>query len=139
MFTKKTEKVQEQRANNVSLVANGTEITGDIQSSVDLRIDGRVNGAVHCTAKLAVGESGHIKGNITCDSAEISGTVRGQIFAKDILQLNGSASIQGDMEAARFVVADGASIRGKCTTSNSLDLPTLPEVKLIAYEKPQPL
>ena len=136
--SKKTEKLQEQRGGSFNLVANGTAITGDIATSGDLRIDGQITGNVSCTAKLVIGEGGDITGNVNCFSGEISGTVRGQIIAKEVLQLNQSASIHGDIEATRFIVEDGASINGRCMTSKSLNLPEhLPEVKLISYENPQ--
>ncbi|SEK18245.1 bactofilin family protein [Parapedobacter koreensis] len=135
---KKNEKLQEQRGSSFNLIANGTEITGDINTSGDLRIDGQIIGDITCTAKLIIGENGEVNGNINCHSGEISGTVQGQIVAKEILQLNQSATIQGDIKAMRFVVEDGASINGRCTTSKSLSLPDhLPEVKLIGYEKKQ--
>jgi len=138
--SKKNERPQEQRGSSFNLIANGTEITGDINTSGDLRIDGHITGNITCTAKLVIGAEGDIKGNINCLSGEISGTVRGQISAKEVLQLNHSASIQGDIEAMRFIVEDGASINGRCTTSKNLNLPGhLPEVKLITYEKPQAL
>ncbi|SFB81540.1 Polymer-forming protein [Parapedobacter composti] len=135
---KKNERLQEQRGSSFNLIANGTEITGDIRTTGDLRIDGQIIGNVTCTAKLVIGESGEIKGNIHCQSGEISGSVQGQIITKEVLQLNHSASIQGDIEAMRFIVEDGASINGRCTTSKSLP-GQLPEVKLITYEKPQAL
>jgi|SRR5690606_5940093 len=136
MFTtKKNEKPQEQRGSSFNLIAQGTEITGDINTTGDLRIDGQIHGNVTCTAKLVIGEEGKILGNISCHSGEISGAVKGQIVAKEILQLNQTATIHGDIEAMRFIVEDGASIKGKCTTSKNLNLSgQLPEVKLIAYE-----
>lgn len=139
MFTnKKTEKLPETRSSSFNLIADGTEITGDISTTGDLRIDGRIRGNVSCTAKLVVGDGGDITGNISCCSGEISGTVQGQVVAKEVLQLNQSAMIQGDIEAMRFIVEDGASINGRCTTSRSLALPQhQPEVKLIAYENPE--
>ena len=134
---KKTEKLPETRTGSFNLIAGGTEINGDIATTGDLRIDGRVTGNVSCTAKLVIGDDGDITGNINCYSGEISGTVRGQIIAKEFLQLNQSALIQGDIEAIRFIVEDGASINGKCTTNKNLELPAHQrEVKLISYEKP---
>jgi len=136
--SKKNEKAQDQRGNSFNLIAQGTEITGDISTTGDLRIDGQIQGNVSCTAKLVIGEEGKILGNIDCYSGEISGAVRGQIVAKEVLQLNRSSSIQGDIEAMRFIVEDGASIKGRCTTSKSLELPGhLPDVKLISYEEPK--
>lgn len=138
MFTnKKAEKLPETRSSSFNLIAAGTEISGDITTTGDLRIDGRITGNVSCTAKLVIGDAGDITGNINCCSGEISGTVQGQVIAKEMLQLNQSALIKGDIEATRFVVEDGASINGRCTTSRSLALPEhQAEVKLISYEKP---
>lgn len=139
MFTnKKAEKLPETRSSSFNLIAAGTEVSGDITTAGDLRIDGRIMGNVSCTAKLVIGDGGDITGNINCCSGEISGTVQGQIIAKEFLQLNQSALIKGDIEAMRFIVEDGASINGRCTTSRSLALPEhLPDVKLISYEKSQ--
>ena len=137
-ISKKNEKLQEQRGSNFNLIAQGTEITGDVSTAGDLRIDGQVQGNISCTAKLVIGEEGKILGNVDCHSGEISGAVIGQIIAKEVLQLNQSSSIEGDIEATRFIVEDGASIKGRCTTSKSLELPGhLPDVKLISYEKPK--
>lgn len=137
---RRNEKSQESRSSGFNLIAQGTVINGDVNTSGDLRIDGQIVGNVTCTAKLVIGEEGNVHGNIACHSGEISGTVHGQITAQELLQLNQSASIQGDIEAMRFVVEDGASIDGRCTTSKNLSLPGhVPEVKLIAYENPQAL
>lgn len=136
--SRKTEKLVEQRGGSINLIAQGTEINGDISTPGDLRIDGKITGNVTCTAKLVIGELGDIQGNINCQSGEISGAVHGQIVANDVLQLNHSASIHGDIEAIRLIVEDGASINGRCTTSRNLALPNhTPEVKLIAYETSQ--
>ncbi len=135
---RKTEKALEQRGGSINLIAQGTAINGDIDTAGDLRIDGQIMGNIACTAKLVIGEQGDIQGNINCHSAEIAGTVRGQIVANEVLQLNRSASILGDIEATRLIVEDGASINGRCATSRNLALPgPSPEVKLIAYETPQ--
>ncbi|WP_262249130.1 bactofilin family protein [Parapedobacter soli] len=135
-ISKKTEKPVQTRSSSFNLIANGTEIAGDVTTTGDLRIDGRITGNVSCTAKLVVGDSGDITGNIHCCSGEISGTVQGQITAKEVLQLNQSALIQGDIEAMRFIVEDGASINGRCTTSRSLALPEhAADIKLISYGK----
>ncbi len=137
---KKNERTPDQRGNNFNLIAAGTEINGDINTTGDLRVDGQISGNVSCTAKLVIGEGGTVEGNIECQSGEISGTVQGQIVAYEVLQLNHSASIKGDIEAKRFIVEDGASINGQCTTSKSLgSANNLPEVKLINYESSQAL
>ncbi len=141
---KKNERPQEQRGNkeqrgsSFNLIASGTEVTGDVETSGDLRIDGEIVGDITCTAKLVIGESGIVRGNIDCQSGEISGTIQGQIVAKDVLQLNQSAFINGDIEAVRFIVEEGASIKGSCTTNKALESTGhAREVKLMEYGKSQ--
>ncbi len=132
---KKNEKNQDQQR-SFNLIATGTDINGNIMTSGDLRIDGRIAGDVSCTAKLIIGENGIVVGNIHCKSGEVSGTVEGRIIAVENLQLNQTATVKGDIESVHFIVESGATITGHCTTNKSLE-PTnrLPEVKLIDYEK----
>lgn len=129
---------QDQRAFN--LIAAGTDIDGNIVTTGDLRIDGRIAGDVSCTAKLIIGENGMVIGNIHCKSGEVSGAVEGRIIAVENLQLNPTASVKGDIESVHFIVERGAAITGHCTTSGNVgETDRLPRVKLIEYEEIQAL
>lgn len=133
---KKNEKNQDQQPRTFNLIAAGTDINGNIVTSGDLRIDGRIAGDVSCTAKLIIGEIGVVIGNIHCKSGEVSGAVEGRIVAIDNLQLNQTAIVKGDIESVHFTVESGATITGHCTTNKSLEPANrLQEVKLIDYEK----
>ena len=63
--------------NNINLVGLGTEINGDIISNGDLRIDGTLIGNLTVKGKVVIGETGKIKGEISCKNSDISGTVEG--------------------------------------------------------------
>lgn len=140
MFVNKKNDKHQQDQRTFNLIAAGTDINGNIVTTGDLRIDGRIAGDISCTAKLIIGENGIVIGNIHCKSGEVSGAVEGRIIAIENLQLNQTASVKGDIEAVYFIVERGASITGHCTTSKNLEGATgLPEVKLIEYEKPQVL
>lgn len=143
MFSiKKTERQQEHKTNAFNLIANGTEINGDIVTDGDLRIDGQVIGNITCKAKLVIGEQGSVIGNIFCYNGEVSGTTEGRITSSEILQLNKGADIKGDIESVRFVVEDGANISGNCKTNKILlesDLPAPAPFKMIEYEEPKAL
>lgn len=136
---KKNEKVQDHQR-SFNLIATGTDINGNIMTSGDLRVDGRIAGDISCTAKLIIGEKGIVIGNIHCKSGEVSGEVEGRIVAVENLQLNQTATVKGDIESVHFIVESGATITGHCTTNKSLEsINHLPEVKLIEYEKTQAL
>jgi len=137
---KKNEKNREEQQRSFNLIAAGTDINGNITTSGDLRIDGRIAGDVSCTAKLVIGENGIVIGNIRCQSGEVSGAVEGQIIAIDTLQLNQTAIVKGDITSMQFIVESGATITGHCTTNKSLETANrLQEVKLIDYEKAEVL
>ena len=131
---KKNEKIQDaQRTFN--LIAAGTDINGNIVTSGDLRIDGRIAGDISCTAKLIIGEKGVVVGNIHCKSGEVSGAVEGRIVAIENLLLNSTAIVTGDIESVHFTVETG-----HCTTNKHLESSNrLSETKLIDYEKAQVL
>ncbi len=138
MFTsKKNERDTSRRSNTVNLITQGTEIVGNISTHGDIRIDGVVQGDITCHAKLVVGQEGQVQGNIQCHTGEISGSIQGRITATDMLQLSKGANIQGDIEAVRFVVEEGASLNGKCQAAPDLEVQRLLEIT--PYEEPKAL
>jgi cytoskeletal protein CcmA (bactofilin family) len=94
-------------------LAQGTNITGDIETNGDIRIDGILKGSLISKGKLVVGESGKIEGEVTCVNAHISGTISGNLRVKELLQLMGSAKIDGQTDCAKIAVEQGAVINGK--------------------------
>lgn len=92
----------------------GTIITGEIKSKGDIRIDGTIEGAVQSEAKLVVGPSGKIDGDVQCKSADVSGKVYGRLVVDDLLFLKSSALIEGDIIAKKLVVEAGAQFNGTC-------------------------
>jgi len=102
-------------ANLINQFSEGTFIQGDIQSSGDIRVDGVIQGTVNCSAKIAIGKTGKIEGDIVCGSADIEGRIKGTIQVSDILILKKTAVIDGDIIAAKFVMEEGAVFNGTCT------------------------
>lgn len=93
-----------------SVLGADTVITGDISASVDLHIDGRVEGDIACAA-LIQGESSEIIGNVQAENARLSGTVRGSIRAGELVVLK-SAHIHGDVHYDALTIEQGARIDG---------------------------
>lgn len=102
-------------ANLINQFSEGTFIQGDIQSSGDIRVDGVIQGTINCSAKIAIGKTGRVEGDIVCGSADIEGRVKGTLKVNDILILKKTAIIEGDIIAAKFVMEEGAVFNGTCT------------------------
>ncbi|MCE7795590.1 polymer-forming cytoskeletal protein [Sphingobium sufflavum] len=94
-----------------SLIGADVTIQGDVAASVDLHVDGRVNGNIACAA-LVQGPESHIHGAITARSARIAGHVEGSIAADELI-VEASARITGDIVYQSISIAPGAEVAGQ--------------------------
>lgn len=99
---------------SINLIGAGTVIEGDIRSNGDLRIDGTVIGNVNSKAKVVLGATGVIEGDINCQNADISGSIKGKISISELLFLKASSKISGDIVTGKLIVEVGASFTGSC-------------------------
>lgn len=95
----------------ISVIGRGIEITGNIEASVDLHLEGKVTGDVRC-ATLILGEDAVIRGNVYARSIRASGTIEGSLEARD-LAVEATARLSGDITYSRMRVANGAIVDGK--------------------------
>ncbi len=109
----------EQKAGSINIIGIGTEISGNLSTKGDVRIDGKITGNVTSRAKVVIGITGEVNGNIFSESAEISGNINGDISTTELLFLKLTANIKGDIIADKLVVENGANIIGYCQTGIS--------------------
>ncbi|MEI8113043.1 MAG: polymer-forming cytoskeletal protein [Bacteroidia bacterium] len=105
----------------INLIAKGTQITGDILSDGDIRIDGEVTGNLDTKGRLVIGESGKLEGEIRCKSCEIAGNHKGKLFIGELLSLKASSNVTGDIITGKLSIEPGAYFAGTCTMSNESD------------------
>jgi cytoskeletal protein CcmA (bactofilin family) len=99
-----------QGRDTMSIIGPGVMITGDVECSTDLQIEGRVAGEVRCST-LFVGEDGCIEGTIQAERVRVSGKVEGAIFAGD-LGIEASAHVKGELVYSRLKVTAGGVVEG---------------------------
>ena len=118
MFNSKNNKSEMQQAvtngTGATLLAAGTTLTGDLKSSGDLRIDGTVIGNVYSAAKIIIGTSGLVEGDLVCNQADITGKITGNIRAKELLQLRGDSLVKGNVYTGKLQVEPTATFNGQC-------------------------
>ena len=95
-------------------IGQGVTIEGRVTSTQDLRIDGHVEGTIEVAQhELVLGPGSEVKGNVIAKSVLIAGTVVGDVSATERIQMQATASVQGDVRAPRLSVLDGAVLQGK--------------------------
>jgi cytoskeletal protein CcmA (bactofilin family) len=102
----------------INLIGTGTEITGDINSNGDIRIDGALTGNLKTAGKVVIGETGKVNGEIDCKNSEVLGEVHGKIKVGELLSLKATAKIFGDIITKKLAIEPGSKFTGNCNMGN---------------------
>lgn len=96
----------------VSLISKALKVTGQLESTEDIQIEGEVEGDVRGVS-VTVGTNAKIKGTVYGDAVELAGTVEGKIEAKKVV-LTSTAHMSGDVVHDDIRVESGAFLDGHC-------------------------
>lgn len=105
----------------INLISNGTDISGDIKSTGDIRIDGTLTGNLNTRGKVVIGVTGKVNGEVICKNSEVSGSVEGKIIVSQLLILKASSKILGDIATSKLSIEPGAKFTGNCKMSDNDD------------------
>ncbi len=112
MFTNKEDRRVAGEIGNI--VGEKTIVEGNIETSGNIRVEGKVIGNVKTKSKIVLGQSCHVKGIVVAQNAEISGEVDGAIEIADVLILRPTAVINGDILTNKLIIESGAAFNGGC-------------------------
>ena len=101
-------------ASTMNVIGKGTTVTGDIETSSDIRIDGKLDGNLFCKARVILGQGAILDGNLNASHAELAGEVNGKVEVKEMLTLKSSSTIHGDINTGKLVIEAGATFNGSC-------------------------
>jgi cytoskeletal protein CcmA (bactofilin family) len=124
MFGKSKKKFHSPRITTV--IGTGTEIMGDITFKNGLHVDGIIKGNVISdpddpSATLTLSELGKIDGNVRVGNVMLNGTVVGDVFAGNRVELAPKARITGTLTYAMLEMSMGAEVNGKLIHSSDQD------------------
>lgn len=101
-------------SNISNIIGKETSLDGNIASSGNIRVEGKVSGDVVAKEKFVLGDEATVSGNVVARSAEIGGKIEGNIEISEVLTLKPSAIINGDILTNKLVVEPGATFNGSC-------------------------
>jgi len=125
---KKMAKNGEFDTNTVTTISTGTVVKGDITSEGDFRIVGKLIGSIRSTGKVVIGQSGIVEGDIFCQNADFSGTIKGNVDVEKLLLLKATVNLTGNIKTSKLSIEAGALFSGQCSMSN-VDSKTVNENK----------
>ena len=98
----------------VAWIGKAVRVEGKVVSAEDLTIDGEVEGSIELGGHhLTVGQDARIKADVLAKTVTISGKVTGNVKAVEKIDLQATGTVQGNITAPRFAMADGATVLGK--------------------------
>jgi cytoskeletal protein CcmA (bactofilin family) len=88
-------------------------VKGEINGNEDLHVDGSVEGLISLEdRKLTVGASAKVSADISAREIVVFGTVKGNLRARDRIEIKKDGSVVGDLTTARIMIEDGAYFKG---------------------------
>ncbi|RKX96659.1 MAG: cell division protein [Bacteroidetes bacterium] len=97
-----------------TVLSDTTSFNGIMKFKTSLKINGKFNGEIISEGFLIVGERATVKANIKADSVVIAGEVKGNVEARERLELLSTGKLYGNIKTKKLKMADGVIFEGKC-------------------------
>lgn len=106
-------------------------VKGEITGSEDLHIDGSVEGLIQLDErKLTVGATAKLTADVVAREVVVFGSVKGNLRARDRIEIKKDGSVVGDLTTARIMIEDGAYFKG------SIEIDKAGAARETDYDKP---
>jgi cytoskeletal protein CcmA (bactofilin family) len=110
----------------------GTNITGELQFSNTLRIDGNFHGSITSGDALIIGEHAVVHADIKVGEIEIHGQVFGNVEAERRAEIASTGRLRGDLKTALLTIQAGAVLDGRSHMPGDETTPSVRESTTVA-------
>jgi len=107
----------------LTIIAAGTQDTGDIVSDAVVKVEGVIEGTVRAASQLLVAPGALVHGDVYAREVLVGGEVDGLIQAEERVEIQTGAQVNGDITTQRIQIQDGGRVNGQI----SMQLPRATE------------
>src|SRR5258705_7301039 len=93
-----------------SLLDAQLSLTGDLETSGSLRIEGSLDGSVLSADSVVIGVGSKISGDIHAREVVVGGTITGNVNASERVELQATAVVTGDIHTGSILVQEGGVV-----------------------------
>jgi cytoskeletal protein CcmA (bactofilin family) len=99
-----------------ALLGAGAEFEGTLVFQGRIRIEGRFRGQIRSEDVLILGPSADVEASVQVGALIVrGGTLRGDVRARQLVEIYAPARVHGDIEAPQVYLEKGAVFEGQCT------------------------
>ena len=98
-----------------TVIGEGTAFSGTMKIEGSILINGEFEGTLTASETLVVGKTGNVRAGLNVREATVSGKVKGKIVARDRVELQTGARLEGDVFAKSFMIEEGVFFQGNCS------------------------
>ena len=103
-------------------LGSSLHVKGEITGNEDLQIDGSVEGLIQLDErKLTVGATSKVTADVIAREVVVYGNVKGNLRAKDRIEIKKDGSVVGDLTTSRIMIEDGAYFKGSIEIDKSAE------------------
>src|ERR1700733_14569578 len=97
----------------IARLGSSLHVKGEITGNEDLALDGSVEGLIQLEErKLTIGASARVTADVIAREVVVYGNVKGNLRARDRIEIKKDGSVVGDLTTARIMIEDGAYFKG---------------------------
>lgn len=97
-----------------TIIGKETSINGTIEAKGVLRVEGKITGQLNTNGDIIIAAGGTVEADIRCRSISIAGSLKGNVEATGLLEIEPSGKLVGDITVAKLAIGDGAVFDGSC-------------------------
>jgi cytoskeletal protein CcmA (bactofilin family) len=95
-----------------SVIDNQLSIAGDLDTEGTVRVDGKVEGSLHRADTLIIAAGGVVIGDVEAREVVIGGNLCGTLTVSGRVEVQSTASVEGDIRASAILLQEGGTVRG---------------------------
>ncbi|NIM48866.1 MAG: hypothetical protein GTN62_03665 [Gemmatimonadales bacterium] len=100
------------REGNLSIVAVGMRVVGELASDGVIKVEGAVEGSIRADREVLVAKGGLIEGDVFTRDAIVGGKVVGSIYADERVEVQQGSTVHGDIVTKKLIVQEGGEVNG---------------------------
>jgi cytoskeletal protein CcmA (bactofilin family) len=104
-----------------NIVGEGTVFEGTLRAESNVNVSGRVVGKLIVNGRAVISQNGRVEGELRATNAAVGGTIEGEIFVEERLELESTAHVDGSIQTDRLVVEEGAVFTGSCKMGDAIN------------------